>query len=42
VTTTIVDGEVLVDHGLPVRIDRAEVVRDARAAAKDLVSRAGL
>ena len=42
VATTIVDGEVLVDHGLPVRIDREEVVRDARAAAKDLVSRAGL
>src|SRR5437773_4545015 len=42
VATTIVDGEVLVDHGLPVRIDREEVVRDARAAAKDLIARAGL
>jgi 5-methylthioadenosine/S-adenosylhomocysteine deaminase len=42
VTTTIVDGEVLVENGQPVRIDRAEVIRDARAAARVLIGRANL
>jgi len=42
VRVTIVDGEVLVDDFLPVRVDRAEVARDARAAARDLATRAGV
>jgi len=40
VRTTIVDGEVLVDDFTPVRVDRAEVVRQARAAARELAARA--
>ena len=36
VTTTIVDGELLVDRGEPVRLDRAEVVSDARIAGREL------
>ena len=39
VRTTIVDGEVLVSDFLPVRVDRAEVVAEARAAARDLAAR---
>ena len=31
--TTIVDGELLIDTGKPVRMDRAEIVSQARAAA---------
>ena len=42
VRTTIVDGEVLVDDFTPSRIDRAQVVADARAAAHDLAVRAGI
>ena len=42
VRTTIVDGEVLVDEFTPVRVDRAEVAADARAAARELaVARRG-
>ena len=36
VTTTVVDGEVLVEHGVPTRVDRREVVADARHAARHL------
>jgi 5-methylthioadenosine/S-adenosylhomocysteine deaminase len=42
VRTTVVDGEVLVDDGRPLRVDRAEVVAEARAAARALASRAGV
>ena len=42
VRTTIVDGEVLVDAGLPVRVDPAEIAAEARAAARDLATRAGV
>jgi 5-methylthioadenosine/S-adenosylhomocysteine deaminase len=42
VRTTIVDGEVLVDEFAPVRVDRAEVALEARAAADALASRAGI
>jgi 5-methylthioadenosine/S-adenosylhomocysteine deaminase len=42
VRTTIVDGELLVDDFLPVRVDRAEVAVTARAAARDLAGRAGI
>jgi len=41
VRTTVVDGELLVDEFAPVRVDRAEVAVAARAAARDLASRAG-
>jgi len=41
VRATIVDGELLVDDFAPVRVDRAEVAVAARAAARDLASRAG-
>ena len=41
VRATIVDGELLVDEFAPVRVDRAEVAIAARAAARDLASRAG-
>jgi 5-methylthioadenosine/S-adenosylhomocysteine deaminase len=42
VTTTIVDGEVLVEDGKPVRVDPGQVIADARQAARDLVLRAHL
>jgi 5-methylthioadenosine/S-adenosylhomocysteine deaminase len=42
VRTTIVDGTVLVDEFISVQVDRAEIVLDARAAARQLASRAGL
>jgi 5-methylthioadenosine/S-adenosylhomocysteine deaminase len=42
VRTTIVDGEVLVDDFRPLRVDRAELAAEARAAARTLVSRAGI
>jgi cytosine/adenosine deaminase-related metal-dependent hydrolase len=42
VTTTIVDGEVLVENGQAVRVDAAEVIAEAHKAARDLVLRARL
>jgi 5-methylthioadenosine/S-adenosylhomocysteine deaminase len=42
VRTAIVDGEVLVDDFVPIRIDRGEVVAAARIAARELASRAGV
>ena len=42
VRATVVDGELLVDDFSPVRVDRADVARRARAAARDLAQRAGL
>jgi 5-methylthioadenosine/S-adenosylhomocysteine deaminase len=42
VRTTIVDGTVLVDDFEPVRVDRTEVVAEARAAAHELATRAGI
>jgi 5-methylthioadenosine/S-adenosylhomocysteine deaminase len=42
VRTTIVDGVVLVDDGVPVRVDPAEVVATARAEARGLAARAGV
>jgi 5-methylthioadenosine/S-adenosylhomocysteine deaminase len=40
VRTTLVDGEVLVADGRPIRVDPAEIVADARAAARVLAARA--
>ena len=42
VRATMVDGEVLVDEFAPVRVDRADVAVEARAAARDLAARAGV
>jgi cytosine/adenosine deaminase-related metal-dependent hydrolase len=42
VRATIVDGELLVDDFLPVRVDRVDVAVAARAAARDLAARAGV
>jgi 5-methylthioadenosine/S-adenosylhomocysteine deaminase len=42
VRTTIVDGQVLVDDFVPIRIDRAAVAANARRAARQLAGRAGL
>jgi 5-methylthioadenosine/S-adenosylhomocysteine deaminase len=42
VRTTVVDGEILVDDYRPVRVDRAQVVAEARLAARELASRAGI
>ena len=42
VRTTIVDGEVLVDDFAPCRVDPAEVLAEARVAARDLAGRAGV
>jgi 5-methylthioadenosine/S-adenosylhomocysteine deaminase len=42
VRTTVVDGEVLVDEFVPVRVDRAQVAADARVAARELAARAGV
>jgi 5-methylthioadenosine/S-adenosylhomocysteine deaminase len=42
VRTTVVDGEILVDDYQPVRVDPAEVVAQARLAARELASRAGI
>ena len=38
VRTTIVDGEVLVDDFAPVRVDRRDIVHDARVAARELAA----
>lgn len=42
VRTTIVDGEVLVDKGEPVRVSRVEVALDAQQAAREIARRAGV
>jgi cytosine/adenosine deaminase-related metal-dependent hydrolase len=42
VRTTIVDGQLLVDARLPVRVDPVEIVAEARAAARELAARAGV
>ena len=42
VRTTIVDGELLVHDFTPVRMDRVEIVHEARAAAGALTARAGI
>lgn len=42
VRTTVVDGEVLVHEGMPVRVDRSDVVAMAREAARKLAARAGV
>jgi hypothetical protein len=42
VRTTIVDGEVLVHDGRTVRADAAAITAEARAAARELVTRAGV
>ena len=42
VRTTIVDGVLLVDEFAPLRVDRREIAIEARAAAHELASRAGL
>jgi 5-methylthioadenosine/S-adenosylhomocysteine deaminase len=40
VRTTLVDGEVLVAEGRPVRVDPADIVAEARSAARVLAARA--
>src|SRR3989442_15651255 len=40
VRATIVDGELLVDDFAPVRVDRTQVVAEARSAARELAMRA--
>jgi 5-methylthioadenosine/S-adenosylhomocysteine deaminase len=42
VTTTIVDGELLIEAGQPLRVDPLEVISGARQAARELVLRAGI
>jgi len=42
VRTTVVDGVMLVDDFAPLRVDRGEIASDARIAARQLASRAGL
>jgi 5-methylthioadenosine/S-adenosylhomocysteine deaminase len=42
VRTTMVDGELLVNEGRPVRVDVLEIAAEARAAARDLAARAGV
>ena len=42
VRTTLVDGNVLVDDFAPLRVDRAELAAEARAAARQLAGRAGI
>jgi hypothetical protein len=42
VTTTIVDGELLVEAGTPLRVDPLEIISGARQAARELVLRAGI
>src|SRR5262249_49143082 len=42
VTTTVVDGDVLVENGKPVRVDPGQVMAEARQAVRDLVLRAHL
>jgi len=42
IRTTIVDGEVLIDESIPVRVDRAEVAASARVAAREVARRAGV
>jgi 5-methylthioadenosine/S-adenosylhomocysteine deaminase len=42
VVTTIVDGQIVVDNGEPVRVSRAEIAAEGAAAARDLASRAGV
>jgi 5-methylthioadenosine/S-adenosylhomocysteine deaminase len=42
VRTTIVDGEVLLHEGAPVRMDRSEIVAEARHAAREVAARAGV
>jgi 5-methylthioadenosine/S-adenosylhomocysteine deaminase len=42
VRTTVVDGEVLVDEFVPVRVDRQQIAAEARWAARRLASRAGV
>jgi 5-methylthioadenosine/S-adenosylhomocysteine deaminase len=42
VRSTVVDGDLLVDEFTPLRIDRDQVVADARSAARSLAARAGL
>jgi 5-methylthioadenosine/S-adenosylhomocysteine deaminase len=42
VRATIVDGQLLVDDFTPLRVDRAEVAVAARAAGRELATRAGI
>jgi len=42
VRTTIVDGEILIDEGSPVRVDRTEVAAAGSLAARELALRAGV
>ena len=42
VRTTIVDGDVLVENGDPVRLSRVDVAREAQLAAREIARRAGV
>jgi 5-methylthioadenosine/S-adenosylhomocysteine deaminase len=39
VTTTVVEGDVIVERGEPVRLDRESIVAEARSAARELLAR---
>jgi 5-methylthioadenosine/S-adenosylhomocysteine deaminase len=42
VRLTLVDGEILVEDGVPTRLEGPAVLAEARSAARTLMSRAGL
>jgi len=42
VTMTMVDGRILVEDGIPLGLEAAAVLAESRAAARTLMSRAGL
>jgi len=42
VAMTMVDGRILVEDGVPVGLDPVAIVAESRAAARTLMSRAGL
>jgi 5-methylthioadenosine/S-adenosylhomocysteine deaminase len=42
VRTTVVDGELLVHDGLPIRVSTAEIRAEADAAARELAARSGV
>ena len=42
VRTTIVDGEILVEHGVPTRVSMEDVASEATVAAHQLATRAGV
>jgi len=39
---TMVDGRILVEDGVPIALDAGAILAESRAAARTLMSRAGL